>query len=272
MIAVQFYTPVASFLGDHGDEVKAVVTVVVAIVVARLVDRALVQRGRRLSQAVGVGDLSPVAVTRLRLVRRLVSAAIIVFGIAIALLSFPHVQRVAAGLLASSAVLGLVVGFAARQTLANAIAGVLLAISQPIRIGDLVTFEGETGEVEDVRLTYTYIRLDDGRRLVVPNERLAETPIQNHTVVDPRVQVEVSAWLPLGADVDRALEVMAEEDGISAQVAEIDKEGIRLRATTWAATPGERGAAAAQLRQGILRRLREEGLSSAAAAPGDPIR
>ena len=58
--------------------------------------------------------------------------------------------------------LGLVVGFAARQTLANAIAGILLAITQPIRIGDLVTFEDETGEVEDVRLTYTYMRLDDG--------------------------------------------------------------------------------------------------------------
>jgi small-conductance mechanosensitive channel len=266
MVAAQFYTPMAGFLSDHGDEVKAVVTVVVAIVLTQIVDRALVKRGRRLSQAVGVGDLSPVAVTRLRLVRRLVSAAIIVLGIGIALLSFPHIQRVAAGLLASSAVLGLVVGFAARQTLANAIAGILLAISQPIRIGDLVTFEGETGEVEDVRLTYTYIRLDDGRRLVVPNERLASSSVQNHTVVDPRVQVEVSAWLPPGADVDRALEVMAEEDGISAQVAEIDKEGIRLSATTWAATPRERGSAAAQLRQRILRRLREEGLSSEVAS------
>ena len=91
--------------------------------------------------------------------------------------------------------LGLVVGFAARQTLANAIAGILLAITQPIRIGDLVTFEEETGEVEDVRLTYTYIRLDDGRRLIVPNERLAQSSIENHTVVDPRVQVEVSVWL-----------------------------------------------------------------------------
>ena len=78
-------------------------------------------------------------------------------------------------MLASSAVLGLVVGFAARQTLANAVAGILLAITQPIRIGDLVTFEGETGEVEDVQLTYTYIRLDDGRRLIVPNERLAQS-------------------------------------------------------------------------------------------------
>ena len=264
---MQFYTPMASFLSEHGNEIRALVTVVVAVIVAKVVDGLLARRARGLGTAVGVRELSPVAVTRLRLVRRLVFAAIIVFGISLALLSLPHIHQVAAGLLASSAVLGLVVGFAARQTVANAIAGVLLAISQPIRIGDLVTFEGETGEVEDVRLTYTYIRLDDGRRLVVPNERLAESSVQNHTVVDPRVQVEVSAWLPPGGDVDRALDLMAaEEDGVSARVAEVDKEGIRLSATTWAETPAERGKVAADLRRRILRRLREDGLFSEVAS------
>jgi len=218
MVVAELYTPTAGFLSDHGEVVRAVATILVAVVVAQLVDRALARRGHKLSQAVGVGELSPVAVTRLRLVRRLVSAAIIVFGLGLALLAFPEIKRLATGILASSAVLGLVVGFAARQTLANAIAGILLAITQPIRIGDLVTFENETGEVEDVRLTYTYIRLDDGRRLVVPNERLAQSSVQNHTVVDPRVQVEVSAWLPPGADLDRALELMAEEEGVSARV------------------------------------------------------
>ena len=108
-------------------------------------------------------------------------------------------------------------GFAARPTLANAIAGILLAITQPIRIGDLVTFEEETGEVEDVRLTYTYMRLDDGRRLIVPNERLAQSSVENHTIVDPRVQVEVSVWIPPDADLDRAIELIAdEEDDIDA--------------------------------------------------------
>ena len=121
--------------------------------------------------AVAGGELSPVATTRLRLVRRLIFAAIIVIGIALALAQFEGARRLATGILASSAVLGLVVGFAARATLANAIAGIMLAITQPIRIGDLVTFEEQTGEVEDVKLTYTYLRLDDGSRLVVPNER-----------------------------------------------------------------------------------------------------
>jgi small-conductance mechanosensitive channel len=262
MPRVEFYTAV-----ETGDWVTAGVTIAIAFLVAELVDRALKRRGKKLSSAVAGGDLSPVATTRLRLVRRLVFALIILIGLSIVALQFPSVKRVATTLLASSAVIGIVVGFAARQTLANAIAGILLAITQPIRIGDLVTFEEETGEVEDVRLTYTYIRLDDGRRLIVPNERLAQSSIENHTILDPRVQVEVSVWLPPDADLDHAIELIAdEEDGIKATVAETDKEGVRLSATTWAATPSERGKVAAELRRRWLRLLREHGLSSVEAS------
>ncbi|HZA90288.1 MAG TPA: mechanosensitive ion channel domain-containing protein, partial [Solirubrobacterales bacterium] len=204
---------------------------------------------------------------RLRLLRRLIFALIIVIGIAVALSQFDSVRSIATGILASSAVLGLVIGFAARQTLANVIAGILLAITQPIRIGDLVTFEGDSGAVEDMKLSYTYIRQDDGRRLVVPNERLAASSIQNHTVVDPRLQVEVSVWLPPDADLDRALELIADGDeGIEATVAEVDKEGVRLSATTWTQAPGERGKIAADLRRRWLRSLREHGLSSVEAS------
>ena len=90
-------------------------------------------------------------------------------------------------------------------------AGILLAITQPIRIGDLVTFEGETGTVEDVRLTYTFIRKANATRVIVPNERLAQSTIENHTIVDPRVRVEVEIWLPLHADAPRALSVLGED-------------------------------------------------------------
>jgi small-conductance mechanosensitive channel len=257
MPGAEFYTA-ASFVAEHRNEITAAATVVLAFVLAEIVDHALAHRAARPD--------SPVADTRLRLVRRLIFAAIIVLGIGLAMAQFPSVKRVATGILASSAVLGLIIGFAARQTLANAIAGIMLAITQPIRIGDLVTFEDETGEVEDVRLTYTYIRLDDGRRLIVPNERLASSSIENHTVVDPRVQVEVSVWLPPDADLERALELLAEEDGIEASVAETDKEGVRLSATTWAESPRERGKVAADLRRRWLRRLREDGLSSVEAS------
>jgi small-conductance mechanosensitive channel len=258
-----FYTAAA----DTSDWIRAGAFILVAFVVAEVVDRALSRRGRTLTSAVAGGDLSPVAVTRLRLVRRLIFALIILIGFALAAAQIPGVSQVATGILASSAVLGLVVGFAARQTLANGIAGILLAITQPIRIGDFVTFEEQTGEVEDVRLTYTYIRLDDGRRLIVPNERLAQSSIANPTIQDSRVQVEVSVWLPPDADLDRALELIEDGDaGISAAVVETDKEGVRLSATTWVDRPSDRGAVASELRQRWLRLLREHGLSSVEAS------
>ena len=251
----------ASFVERHSDEITAAATVALALLLAKLVDHSLLQRGRKLGEVVSGGTLSPVADTRLRLVRRLVFVTIIVIGVALGLAQFPSVKRVATGVLASSAVLGLVVGFAARQTLANAIAGILLAITQPIRIGDLVTFEEQTGQVEDVRLTYTYLRCDDGRRLIVPNERLAQSSIYNHTIIDPSLQIEVSIWLELGSDVNRALETLSAEEGVEARVADVEKDGVRLAVTSWTDSADERGRVAARLRQESLQRLRDESLS-----------
>jgi small-conductance mechanosensitive channel len=252
----------ASFLDAHKEVITAIGTVVLAFVCARLLDRALARRGRKLSEAVAGRPLSAVADTRLQLVRRLLFALIIVVGIALALAQFPAVKRVATGLLASSALLGLVVGFAARQTLANAIAGIMLAITQPIRIGDLVTFEDETGEVEDMRLSYTTIRLDNGQRLIVPNESLAQSAVHNHTVVDPRVRVEVEVWLPPGGDATRALELLSADEGVEARISAVDHEGITLVVAAWAETARARGGVGARLRKESLQRLRDAGLSS----------
>jgi small-conductance mechanosensitive channel len=258
---VHFYTAASS-----DDWIGAGVTILIAFVIAQIVDRAIAKRGRKVGELVTRGELSASAQTRLRLIRRLVFVGIVLIGLFIAALKIPEASKIATGLLASSAVLGLVIGFAARQTLANAIAGILLAITQPIRLGDLVTFEEQTGEVEDMKLTYTYIRLDDGRRMIVPNERLAQSSVVNHTILDTRVQVEVSVWLPPDADLDQAMKLIADEDAdISVTVAEVDKEGVRLSATTWAASPGERGRIAADLRARWLRLLREHQLSSTEA-------
>ena len=251
----------ASFWAEHKGAITAIVTVVVAFALAQLVDRAISARGSKLANAMP-GPLSPVASTRLRLVRRLIYAAIIVIGIALALAQFAAVKRVATGILASSAVLGLVVGFAARQTLANAVAGVLLAITQPIRIGDLVTFEGATGTVEDIRLTYTYVKTDDGTRVVIPNERLAQNTVYNHSILDPSLRVSVSVWVERDVDPIRALAVLRGGDDLDVSVAEIDKDGIRLEAVTWARTASERSALAAGLRVSCLERLHSAGLSS----------
>jgi small-conductance mechanosensitive channel len=257
-----FYTAAAS----TSDWIDAGIAMLVAAVIAKLVDYVIAKRGQAVGELVAGGELSPATRTRLQLVRRLITAVILLIGAAIAASNFPELSSIAKGILASSAVLGLVVGFAARQTLANAIAGILLAITQPIRIGDLVTFEEQTGEVEDMKLTYTYIRLAEGPRLIVPNERLAQSSVVNHTIMETRVQVEVSVWLPPDADLDKALELIADEEaGVSASVAETDKDGVRLIATTWASSAAERGRAAAELRARWLRLLREHALSSTEA-------
>ncbi|MFL5896819.1 MAG: mechanosensitive ion channel family protein [Thermoleophilaceae bacterium] len=248
----------AGFLGDHRNEVTAVGTVLAAIALATLVDRALARRALRLATVVRGGELSAVADTRLRLLRRLVFVGILVIGVALGLMQFAAVKRAAAGILASSAVLGLVVGFAARQTLANIVAGVLLAITQPIRIGDMVSFEGETGVVEDVRLTYTYLNGEDGRRIIIPNERLASSTIENFTIVDPRIEVEVTIGLPPDADPGRALEALADLGEV--EVSAIEKDGYQLVVRSRADHPLERRALGARIRAACLERLRRENI------------
>ena len=262
---------IAGLIDENRDTITAAGTLLLAALFAQVVDRMIRRRARVLAERAAGPGLSPETDTRLRLVRRLTFGVIVLLGIALALGQFEAVKRVATTVLASSAVLGLVIGFAARATLANAVAGVLLAITQPIRVGDVVTFSKETGVVEDVRLAYTTIHLDNGRRLVVPNEKLVQNPVENHTVVDPRVQVEASVWLPPGGDADRAMELITDEGRqIDAGVADVDRFGIKLSAYVWCEDPQERGPLAARLRADWLRKLRAEGLSSSAVPPFYP--
>ena len=100
--------------------------------------------------------------------------------------------------------IGLVLGFAARQTLGNMVAGVLLAVTQPIRIGDRITFEDVTGRVDDLTLSYTYIDPGDGDLVVVPNEKLVGGVVYNHSTGDRRAPVTASAWVPSDADLEPA--------------------------------------------------------------------
>jgi small-conductance mechanosensitive channel len=122
--------------------------------------------------------------TRLRLLRRLVLAAIFVIVAMIALSQFTDLKRIATGVLASSAVLALIIGFAAQHTIANLVAGIQIGISQPYRIGDLIGFEGTDGRVTDITLSYTYVDPGDGSSVVIPNQMLLEGIVHNHSTAD----------------------------------------------------------------------------------------
>lgn len=103
---------------------------------------------------------------------------------ALALSQFTDLKRLATGILASTAVIGLIVGFAAQHTIANMVAGVQIAVSQPIRIGDRITFEEVEGRVTDITLSYTYVDPGDGSSVVIPNQLLVEGIVHNHSTDD----------------------------------------------------------------------------------------
>src|SRR5256885_15002979 len=160
-------------------------------VVARLTDRRIARR-----------DLPPEAITRYRVVRRSVTTTIMFVGLLSALLVIPQVRAVAGGLLASSAVIGIVVGFASQRTLGNFVAGLLIAFTQPLRLGDDVVVEDIPGVVEEIGLIYTFVRTEDGDRLVIPNEKLASDTIRNSTIRSREKVAEISIQVPLGRDID----------------------------------------------------------------------
>lgn len=169
-------------------------------VLARIVDWWLARR-----------PFPPEAVTRYRVLRRVISVTIIVVGLFSALLVIPQVRAIAGGLLASSAVLGVVIGFASQRTLGNVVAGLLIALTQPVRLGDRVLYEGVDGVIEEIGLTYTFIRTRDNTRLVVPNEKLASDAIRNASIRSRETLAEVTVQLPLTADVRSAVDGLREE-------------------------------------------------------------
>ena len=166
------------------------VVLLIAVVVARLIDRRIARR-----------QLTPETMTRYRVVRRSVTTAIIFIGLLSALLVIPQVRAVAGGLLASSAVLGIIIGFASQRTLGNFVAGLLIAFTQPVRLGDDIILEDTEGIVEEIGLIYTFVRTRNGDRLVIPNEKLASDTIRNSTIRSREKVAEITLQVPLGRDV-----------------------------------------------------------------------
>ena len=219
--------------------VTVAVVIAISLVIAKLVDMRMARR-----------ELAPALATRYRILRRSVVAAIVGVGVFSALLTIPAISNVAGAVLGSAAVVGLVIGFAAQPTLSNFVAGILIAFTQPLRIGDRVEVTGSTGVVEEVAMMYSFIRLDDGSRLVIPNATLASNTIRNATIVSPEKVAEVTVQVPLSvelrpvvASLERELEnadvfvrsldgnatVVVQQPARSEAEAELSERELRLR-------------------------------------------
>jgi small-conductance mechanosensitive channel len=219
--------------------------------VARLLDARIARR-----------QLDAVQRTRYRVLRRSVATAVVVVGVLSALLVIPQVRAVAGGLLASSAVVGLVIGFASQRTIGNFVAGLLIAFTQPLRLGDRVEFEGNAGIVEEIGLTYTFIRIDDNDRLVVPNEKIASDTIRNSSIRSRKKLAHVTVQVPLDTDLEAAgalLREVAQDERAEVRVVDLaDKASLRV--SVWAPDEPSALRLESELRLKAHERLREAGV------------
>jgi small conductance mechanosensitive channel len=259
----------------HSDWLAALCYFAGTLVIAKVVDTIIARHGSGLGRLFG-RDLTMAEQTRLRMARRLIVFAILFVGIASALLQFPQVGTLARGMLASAGITALIAGFAARSMLANLVSGIVIAFTQPVRINDFVRVDDVEGTVEEIGLTYSYIRTADNHRVVIPNEQFASKVIHNYTIVDAVGAASVELVLPAGVDLGLVAGVALDEAGklapagfdASAQsgrapsfaVVDQTADGVHVRVMLWAASAPQAQALAADLRRAALERLRREGL------------
>jgi small-conductance mechanosensitive channel len=140
--------------------------------------------------------------TQFRVLENIVIFIVILVAIAIALMTFEGIRRIGVSLFASAGVAGIIIGFAAQKLLASVLAGFQIALTQPIRIDDVVIVENEWGWIEEITLTYVVVRIWDKRRLILPSTYFIENPFQNWTRVSADILGTVFIYTDYTVPVD----------------------------------------------------------------------
>lgn len=178
-------------------------------------------------------------VTQVRILRRIATAVIIVLAIGIVLLQYGPFREVGTGILASAGIVGIVVGIAAQSTLGDLIAGLQIALTQPIRVDDVVIVEGEFGWIEEITLTYVVVRVWDRRRVVLPITHFIENPFENWTRTSTDLIGAVFLYVDYMVPVDALREELQrivensehwDEDVVGLQVTDTSERTVTLRA------------------------------------------
>ena len=204
--------------------------------------------------------------TRIALLSRTVTALVVVVTVAMVLLGIPEVRRVGVTLIASAGLMTLAVGAAAQPALKSLIAGLQIALTQPLRIGDMVQVDGDSGRVEDIGFTYVVIRNGEERRLVVPTTKFLETTFQNWTRV---AGITGHVLLPLRAGValtpvrEAFLKLLGGDDRWDQRtgtlaVSEVHPGWVELSLTMSATGPDDLAGLRTAMREGMLEWLRTD--------------
>jgi small-conductance mechanosensitive channel len=197
---------------------------------------------------------------------RVAMALVVLVAVWSVLSKFPATQQVASAFLASSAVLAVIAGLALTTPLGNLGSGVLLAFTQPVRLGDRVTVDDHTGIVDEISLSYTALATDEGRRVFVPNTRMVSSTIVNRSVDDPRRLVTVQLPVRLGAPIGEARDVVmqaaarspqGDELAIYVQVAELSEKTAWLNVVAYAPFGADVSQVASEIREEAVAALGE---------------
>lgn len=205
--------------------------------------------------------------TQVGIIRRLLISGIIFVALAAVLLRFEGFRQLGAGLLASAGIAGIVIGFAAQRTLGNVLAGFQIAITQPIRVDDVVVVEGEWGRIEEITLTYVVVCIWDQRRLVLPISYFIEQPFQNWTRTSAEILgtvfLHVDYTVPfeaVRAELHRLLEASDHWDGAvwRLHVTDATERTVQLRALMSARDSGTAWELRCEIREKLIDFIQRE--------------
>ncbi|MCQ1534878.1 mechanosensitive ion channel family protein [Methanosarcina sp. KYL-1] len=175
------------------------------IIVARLVNHLMESYFKKAS------DRLHMDITAFRMLRHITVSAVYFLGLITIIFSIPDLRSLSVALFTGAGVAGIIIGFAAQNTLSNIIAGLSLAIFQPFRVGDRLNIMNEYGKVTDLNLRHTVITTWDNRRLIIPNSIISNESIINWTIEDPAIIWSVNVGISYDSDIDQARKIMIEE-------------------------------------------------------------
>jgi small-conductance mechanosensitive channel len=231
-IAIALVLPAVSFNAEVAESLGALLRIVfvlllgwMALIAVDITAAVYLARFRLDSED---NQLARKHVTQVRVLKRVISTIVVVITVGAALMTFDAVRQIGISLFASAGLAGIVVGLAARPVLSNLIAGLQLAMTQPIRIEDSVVVENESGAIEEITSTYVVVRLWDLRRMVVPLSYFIEKPFQNWTREGSALLGTVLLYLDYAAPIE-AIRAKAEE--IVAQSKLWDGKVIKVQVT-----------------------------------------
>jgi small conductance mechanosensitive channel len=242
---------------------------IVLILVARWALRVAMRRYEKRLAARRAPDEVAAIRTRLSVLVRVVVAFLAIIVVWQVLSIFPSTEQLAKAIIASSAVLALLVGLAFATPLGNLGAGILLAFTQPVRIGDRVTLGDVTGRAEQIALIYTVLITDDDRRVYIPNSQMVSSVVVNRSVVDPRRWVVVDLPVALGVPLDRAkttvLEAVRGSErvrglDITIRVGNVGEKVVWLTLTAYAPPAAQVADLASEIREHAIGALAAEEL------------